>query len=148
MPKFLPDCHYNREEISRHLNIYIYILAGPNEWQQVAIGQILRKPVGVYEGADFSWLSSKVSPTLGGRAHLSLLAYLSNNYTTSEASGFVRGLVAGADRMIGLADTKLSYVSHHHSPVTVFPFTHWPWNLHGVIATLIIRVNNLSRCMI
>jgi hypothetical protein len=35
MPKFLAGCHYNEEEISRHLRKNYRILAGPNEWQQV-----------------------------------------------------------------------------------------------------------------
>ena len=35
MPKFLASCHYNEEEISRHLEKKYGILAGPNEWQQV-----------------------------------------------------------------------------------------------------------------
>jgi hypothetical protein len=35
MPKFLASCHYNEEEISRHLKKKYRILAGPNEWQQV-----------------------------------------------------------------------------------------------------------------
>jgi hypothetical protein len=30
MPKFLASCHYNEEEISRHLKKKIRILAGPN----------------------------------------------------------------------------------------------------------------------
>jgi hypothetical protein len=35
MPKFLAGCHYNEEEIIRHLKKNIGYLAGPNEWQQV-----------------------------------------------------------------------------------------------------------------
>jgi hypothetical protein len=35
MPKFLVGCHYNEEEISRHLKKIYRILAGPNYWQQV-----------------------------------------------------------------------------------------------------------------
>jgi hypothetical protein len=30
MPKFLADCHYNEEEISRHLKKKSRLLAGPN----------------------------------------------------------------------------------------------------------------------
>jgi hypothetical protein len=64
MPKFLAGCHYNEEEISRHLKKKYRILTGPNEWQQVCNlsnpGKIGRS----CEGMDFSWLSSKVSRTL------------------------------------------------------------------------------------
>ena len=48
-------------------NIYIYIyriLAGPNEWQQVCKRSNPKKPGRSCEGADFSWLISKVSRTL------------------------------------------------------------------------------------
>ena len=64
MPKFLTSCHYSEEGISRHLKKKNRILAGPNEWQQVCNRQILRETGRSCEGADFSWLSSKVSRTL------------------------------------------------------------------------------------
>jgi hypothetical protein len=72
MPKFLAGCHYNEEEISRHLKKIYRILAGPNEWQQVCNWSSPEKTGRNCEGADFSWLSSKVSRTLkqllkGGR---------------------------------------------------------------------------------
>ena len=35
MPKFLAGCHYNEEEISRHLKKKYRILAGPKQLQQV-----------------------------------------------------------------------------------------------------------------
>ena len=64
MPKFLTGCHYNEEEISRHLKkntgywtIQIY-------GNKFATGEILKKIGRSCEGADFSWLSSKVSRTL------------------------------------------------------------------------------------
>jgi hypothetical protein len=63
MPKFLVGCHYNEEEISWHLKNY-RILAGPNEWQQVCNRSNPGKTGRSYEGADFRWLSSKVSRTL------------------------------------------------------------------------------------
>jgi hypothetical protein len=65
MPKFLVGCHYNEEEINRHLK------KGKGYWpvqidvNKFATGQILEKPVRrTCEGADFSWSSSKVSRTL------------------------------------------------------------------------------------
>jgi hypothetical protein len=65
MPKFLAGCHYNEEEISRHLKKRRRILAGPNcNGNKFATGQIVEKPGRSCEGADFSWLSSKVSRTL------------------------------------------------------------------------------------
>ena len=64
MPKFLAGCRYNEEEISRHLKKYNGILAGPNEWQQVCNRINCEKTSRCCEGADFSWLSSKVSRAL------------------------------------------------------------------------------------
>jgi hypothetical protein len=64
MPIFLAGCHYNEEEISRHLK-KIKILAGPNEWQQVCNWSNPEKTGRSCEGVNFSWLSSKVSQTLG-----------------------------------------------------------------------------------
>jgi hypothetical protein len=43
------------------------ILTGPNSWQQVCNWWNLEKTGGSCEGADFSWLTSRVSRTLGGR---------------------------------------------------------------------------------
>jgi hypothetical protein len=40
------------------------VLAGPNEWQQVCNQSNPEKIGRSCEGADFSWLSSKVSRTL------------------------------------------------------------------------------------
>ena len=64
MPKFLAGCHYNEEEINQHLEKKYRILAGPNEWQQVCNRWNPEKTGRSCEGADFSWLSSKVSRTL------------------------------------------------------------------------------------
>jgi hypothetical protein len=63
-PKFLAGCHYNEEEISGHLKEKYRILAGPNEWHQVCNRSNPGKTGRSCEGADFSWLSSKVSQTL------------------------------------------------------------------------------------
>lgn len=46
--------------------IYIYISAGPNSWQQVCNRLNPEKTGRTCEGADFTWLSSKVSRTLLG----------------------------------------------------------------------------------
>jgi hypothetical protein len=64
MPKFWTGCHYNEEDISRCLKNIIGLLAGPNEWQQVCNRSNPEKTGRSCEGADFSWLSSKVSRTL------------------------------------------------------------------------------------
>jgi hypothetical protein len=65
MPKFLAGCHYNEEEINHHLKKKIRISAGPNYSNKFAIGELLKKTGrSTCEGADFSWLSSKVSRTL------------------------------------------------------------------------------------
>jgi hypothetical protein len=61
MPKLLAGCHYNEEEISRHLKKNIGY--GPNEWQQVCNRSNPEETGRSCEGADFSWLSSKVSRT-------------------------------------------------------------------------------------
>jgi hypothetical protein len=54
----------NEEEINRHLKKEYRILAGPNEWQQVCNRSNPGETGGSCEGADFSWLSSKVSLNL------------------------------------------------------------------------------------
>jgi hypothetical protein len=50
MPKFLPGCHYNEEEISRYLTKKYRILAGPNEWQQVCNRSNPEKPIEIVKG--------------------------------------------------------------------------------------------------
>jgi hypothetical protein len=65
MPKFLAGCHYSEEEISRHLKKYLGDWPVQMNGNKFATGQILGKPSRSCEGADFSWLSSKVSQTLG-----------------------------------------------------------------------------------
>jgi hypothetical protein len=63
-PELLAGCHYNEEEISRHLTKRKYrILAGPNEWQQVCNRSNPEETGRSCEGADFSWLiEPKKSP--------------------------------------------------------------------------------------
>jgi hypothetical protein len=50
MPKFLASCHYNEEEISRHLKKNIGYSPVQMNGNKFATGQILRKPVGVVKG--------------------------------------------------------------------------------------------------
>jgi hypothetical protein len=57
MPKFLAGFHYNEEEISRHLKKDIGYWLVQMNGNKFATGRSC-------EGADFSWLSSKVSRTL------------------------------------------------------------------------------------
>jgi hypothetical protein len=64
MPNFLAGCHYNDEEISRHLKKYIGYWPVQINGNRFVSGQILKKSGRSCEGADFSWLSSKVSRTL------------------------------------------------------------------------------------
>jgi hypothetical protein len=64
MPKFLAGCHYNEEEISQHLKKNIGYWPVQMNGNKFATGQILEKTGRSCEGADFSWLSSKVSRTL------------------------------------------------------------------------------------
>ena len=64
MSKFLTSCHYNEEEISRHLRKYRGYQLVQTNGDKFATGQILEKTGRSCEGADFSWLSSKVSRTL------------------------------------------------------------------------------------
>jgi hypothetical protein len=55
MPKFLAGCHYNEEEISRHLKFYFFkrkrrykpVQMNGNKF---ATGESLRKPVEVVKG--------------------------------------------------------------------------------------------------
>jgi hypothetical protein len=53
MPKFLAGCHYNEEEINRHLKKDIGYWPVQMNGNKFATGEILRS----CEGADFSWLS-------------------------------------------------------------------------------------------
>jgi hypothetical protein len=64
MPKFLASGHYNEEEINRHLKKKIGYWPVQIKGNKFATGQILEKTGRSCEGADFSWLSSKVSRTL------------------------------------------------------------------------------------
>jgi hypothetical protein len=50
MPKFLTGCHYNAEEISRHLKKSIGYWPVQINGNKFATGQILRKPVEVVKG--------------------------------------------------------------------------------------------------
>jgi hypothetical protein len=50
MPKFLAGCHYNEEEISRHLKENIGYWPVQMNSNKFATGQILEKPVEVVKG--------------------------------------------------------------------------------------------------
>jgi hypothetical protein len=50
MPKLLAGCHYNEEEISRHLKKTIGDRPVQMNGNKFATGQILRKPVEVVKG--------------------------------------------------------------------------------------------------
>jgi hypothetical protein len=50
MPKLLADCHYNEEEISRHLKKNIGYWPVQINGNKFATGQILKKPVEVVKG--------------------------------------------------------------------------------------------------
>ena len=63
MPKFLASCHYNEEEISWHLEKNIGYWLVQINGNKFATGQI-EKTGRSCEGADFSWLSSKISRPL------------------------------------------------------------------------------------
>jgi hypothetical protein len=60
-PKFLAGCHYNEEEISRHLEKSIGYWPVQFNGNKFPTGQIVGKTGRSCEGADFSSLSSKVS---------------------------------------------------------------------------------------
>ena len=64
MSKFLAGYHHNEEQISQHLKkIYIYI--GPSKLMATSLQPVNpEKTSRSCEGADFRWLSSKVSRTL------------------------------------------------------------------------------------
>ena len=71
MPKFMAGCHYNEEEINRDLKQKNRILAGS---KVIATKLQLRSnPENASrhcKGADFSWMSSKVSRTLLGSSKM------------------------------------------------------------------------------
>ena len=50
MPKFLASCHYNEEEISRHLKKKIGYWPVQINDNKFTTGQILKKPVEVVKG--------------------------------------------------------------------------------------------------
>ena len=50
MPKFLARCHYNEEEINRHLKTKIWYWAVQINGNKFATSQILKKPVVVVKG--------------------------------------------------------------------------------------------------
>ena len=50
MPKFLTSCHYNKEEISRHLEKSIGYWPVQMNGNKFGTGEILRKPVEVVKG--------------------------------------------------------------------------------------------------
>jgi hypothetical protein len=50
MPKFLAGCHYNEEEISRHLKKIIGYWPVQINGNKFATGYILKKPVEVVKG--------------------------------------------------------------------------------------------------
>jgi hypothetical protein len=50
MPEFLASCHYNEEEISRHLKKPIGYWPAQIHGNKFATGQILKKPVEVEKG--------------------------------------------------------------------------------------------------
>jgi hypothetical protein len=60
MPKFLPGCHYDEEEISQHLQKNLGYSPVQINGNKFTTGQILEKTGRSCEGVDFSWLSSKV----------------------------------------------------------------------------------------
>jgi hypothetical protein len=55
----LAGCHYDEEEISRHLGKKYRILARPNEWQQVCNLSNHEKTSRSCEGADFSSMNGE-----------------------------------------------------------------------------------------
>ena len=67
MPKFLDGCHYNEGEISRHFKKDIGFWLVQINGNNFATGQILRNPVKVVKGANFGWLSSKISRTMNSK---------------------------------------------------------------------------------
>jgi hypothetical protein len=50
MPKFLAGCHYDEEEISRHLEKKLGYWPVQMNGNKFATGQILKKPVEVVKG--------------------------------------------------------------------------------------------------
>jgi hypothetical protein len=65
MPKFLASCHYNKEEISRHLKKNIGYWPVQINGNKFATGQILKKPVEVVKKRILAWLQLKSLPNPG-----------------------------------------------------------------------------------
>ena len=60
----MAGCHYFEEEISQQLKRNIGYWPVQMNGNKFATGQILKKTGRSCEGADFSWLSSKISRTM------------------------------------------------------------------------------------
>ena len=66
MPKFLTSCHYNEEEISRHLKNNIGYRQVQINGNKYATGQILKKPVEVVKGRiSDGWAQKSPEPWCG-----------------------------------------------------------------------------------
>jgi hypothetical protein len=63
----LAGCHYSEEEISRHFKKYIGFWLVQFYWEQVCDRSDPKKSGKICEGANFSWLSSKVSRTMNNK---------------------------------------------------------------------------------
>ena len=67
MPKFLAGCHYNDEEISRHLKKNIGYWPVQMNGDKFATGQILRKPVEDGKGRILAgWAQKPPEPWIDG----------------------------------------------------------------------------------
>ena len=65
MPKFLAGCHYNEEEIIRHLKKNIRYWAVQMNGNKFTTGQILRQPVEVVKGRILAlWAQQPPEPWL------------------------------------------------------------------------------------
>jgi hypothetical protein len=62
--QYSAGCHHNEEEISRHFKLKKGYWPVQMNGNKFATGQILQETGRSCEGADFSWLSAKVSRTL------------------------------------------------------------------------------------
>ena len=64
MPKFLAGCHYNEEEISRHLRKNIGYWPVQIDGNKFATGQTLKKPIEVVKGRILAgWAQKSHTPS-------------------------------------------------------------------------------------
>ena len=86
MPKFLAGCHYNEEEISRHLNKNIGYWSVQMNGNKFATGEILGKPVEVVKRRILAGWAQKSSEPYDGVLIGNRCLYYNNTITSDHTT--------------------------------------------------------------